>query len=1447
MLGDNNSENIEDSIGQDENGIYPLVNLNISLNNGQKKSLEIYENDNAKRKVKEFCFTNRISPSDEEVLLQRVKEELGTKSTNSKNRTRNDNLSSDRNIEQPKKTKQINNNFLDYIPKEQKRLDQILNESDSISVSQSLKQSTNNLDDLIKDFKSDDDAEMENTYEQKNIIGKKIKTKTIKNNFKESVNPNINSNIQPTLLSNDNLMNSINTHNNLKNITKPTIIKSDYNNLNNNIEMKVIPNKEINRNNSSDKNNNQILFNNSRLNKPQVSNTYQNGNNIPLNNSNYSQENINPYTSLINQKVEFIDTFNNNINNNKPKAIIYNTIQNGNYVNYNQIENPNINNSNKVIFQNNKEPYNYNYSAKTFSSNKSNPNIYNQRNIMNKNESIVYNNNQGQYTNLNNINSNYIITDINNPQNISINYNNLINKKDINYNFAKKQNTQSDRYDIVNQTEYSTIENRNLRAYNGNFDRANSQKLKYNNNAILKSPILDNNLNLQKANHEIGPNIFSNQNSQYHIYENIQSPKSLKSYNYINDLNNQKEEKQHYKAQKVKVLKLENFDYNLTQNKSNKLTDIGHINNNKVQNMNYSNKNLNMNENPNLNKNTNMNTNLINNSQFTTLNDNLNKNSNLNNNLTKDIKHLNDIKRNAIINHKNNNNLKSIEIPMNKNNNNGMIESNKKKLILSNKEEERKINNKGINTTIKIESNYNKENNIYDRNMIKKDINNEMRERNIEIINNISNKDNSIKSDEKGEGNIEEKEPQDNYKKKKRSDLPRDADENQTLSQCDNISVISKHNITNLTNHEINISKINISEINNSKNSISNNNINESKINNSINNNKSKPKIIEKGNNFDNLNEINRKEMESNKKVKNFININEGNSSYNHSESKNEDSIGNINFENYLDKELNNKKPKYIKIINLENSDYSSQSQLFQNSQIKKYTKNTNQQKNINNKNKPMKILTFKKNEFNSNNINKRSNSSGANKNRSNFSRNNFSGERLYQQYKIQLQRKEELKKRILKERSYEGNRKISPSPRIDPNSRRIVEKMRNNKYGYYYRQKPLIEKENNDIKNKIKRPSKYKIDKKSSSIDSKNKKDRVCKSIDIIEEKKRRIKYKKIDLNKEFGKRNRSIGNEHSKRDDFINFEIQKNNNNSYLSRNNKNIFKKNSNATNENNYNLNSYRNSKYEDNILIEENKPTLSQLDKTLELNEAYKELYNSIDEKNDSDITKYFGNYGADLNSNLTENNIYSHNKINSRGNKHSSDKRPLTPPVYNNFDYLYYESEKQDEEKRKKQENQTNKNYPLDPRISPKSKINRSNRSNFQPKIYRGPKNQIKREKTYNLDRLYDERITKDRNELQKIKNEENKENNNLYGKKNKDNIMKIKTQKYKELFNLMDSNKDGFISSSEIKLTKIDKGLLKNISPLLEELNQTKKRMNFKEFCIKIDKLMIDDKLQKK
>ena len=1616
QIEDNNSENVEESISEEENedGVYPLINLNISLNNGQRKSLIIYEKDNIEQKVKDFCLTNRISPDDEEALLQRVKEELDTKSSKSKTGSfKHDSLSSKKIINEPKDIQIMNNKFLDYLPEEKTRLDHILNESDSVSVSESLKQ-TNNLDNLIKEYKSDkvDEAVKDNNMMLNNIIDQARKQNTIKKDLNKNVNPylhnNLNNNKQPILFSNVNLINSAKPNNNLNNISKPAIIKPVYTNINNNINQIAIPKKEANKYNSfyiNNNNNNKILFNKSGLNITQLNNTYQNINNtnsniLPLNKSNYTKGNINSFTGLVNPKVEFLDTYNsNNYTNNiilspqpQTKTVIYNAAPCENYVNYNQVESPKIETittyNETLTLPNNIEPYKYTYETNEISSLQSNPNIYNfntnttevynQNNKLNKNESIVYDYSQTQYTDINNINSTNIITDINNPQNVNINYDNLNSQKNINYDLLSNQNTQTDKYDTVNQTDFTTYENFNFQTFSSNYDTTNNQVQEYSNEEIVNSPNLDTEykiydaLNKQIVEYEDSPKIFTNENSQYQIYENVQSQKSLMNNNNINDLNIQNDGKSK-KNKNVKVLKVENYNYDLIQNNNNlpnQLADINNINDNIIHNSNYSNKNFDKKENPFLNQNIIMNENIINNNNLNALNNNLNKIPTLNNSQTNNKNYLNNNIKNVAYNHKNNN-LKNIELLQNKVFTNDTKEISQLRSILDSEmqDSERKENNKEINTTIEIESENNKNlhvssknnslnnkiqivemnsvsyedeinesvhpldsptrkkeqkkyNNLYDSNMIEEDISNENKKSNKESIYNSKKNENNIKNNEENEDSVEEKGPQDNCQKKKKVDLPRDTDENQTQTQYDNISDNSKHNRSNISNLESNISKINISEINinksknsNIKNSskISDNNkinsyntyynkiINDEDINNSINNkNKNEQKNNAIKDLFDNLSQNDKKEEENNKSNKklynNIINIKKDNGS----ENINESSIGNENFENYLDKELGNKKPKYKKIINLENSLTSSQSQSLQNSQINdNYSKYTYQQKN-NNRKKPMKVLTFKNNEFNPNNINKRSNSSGVNRNKCNMSKINLSSERLYEDYKNQLQRKEMLKKRILEERELDENRNISPTPRIDPNSRRIVEKMRNNKrenkieerlinYGYNKKQKHLIEKANNDIKNKIKNPFKPKIDKKSRAIANRNKQNRISKSIDIIEEKKKRINYKKIDLNKEFGKRNRSIGNEYSKKNGLINFENSKNNNNSYLSRNNKNPFKRNSNATNENNYNLNSYRNSKNENNTSTDENKATtLSQLNKTLELNTAYKELYNSIDEKMDSDITKYFGNYGTDLNSNLTENNIYSHHKLNSKENNHSADtknkniqkeKRSLTPPVYNTFDYLYYESEQQDEKIRKKQELHFKRYYPFKPRISPyakqlknkkkestsqfinrisknleeikavnksKTKTDMNNKNTFRPKVSRGPKNPNQRNVTVNLDGFYDKRLTEEKNNLQKIKKEEDKEKKILYNQKSKDIIMKMKIQKYKEIFNLLDSNKDGFISSDEIQLTKIDERFLKNISPLLEDLNKTKKRMNFKEFCIKIDKLMIEKKLEK-
>ena len=85
-----------------------------------------------------------------------------------------------------------------------------------------------------------------------------------------------------------------------------------------------------------------------------------------------------------------------------------------------------------------------------------------------------------------------------------------------------------------------------------------------------------------------------------------------------------------------------------------------------------------------------------------------------------------------------------------------------------------------------------------------------------------------------------------------------------------------------------------------------------------------------------------------------------------------------------------------------------------------------------------------------------------------------------------------------------------------------------------------------------------------------------------------------------------------------------------------------------------------------------------------------------------------------------------------------------------------------------------------------------------------------------------------------------------LRNQKTKDAI-KAKIEKYKKIFNLIDRNHTGIISIKNLNLSVIDNDELIFLTPVLIELQKNRKNMDFKEFCIKIDrcltsKVFIDD-----
>ena len=85
-----------------------------------------------------------------------------------------------------------------------------------------------------------------------------------------------------------------------------------------------------------------------------------------------------------------------------------------------------------------------------------------------------------------------------------------------------------------------------------------------------------------------------------------------------------------------------------------------------------------------------------------------------------------------------------------------------------------------------------------------------------------------------------------------------------------------------------------------------------------------------------------------------------------------------------------------------------------------------------------------------------------------------------------------------------------------------------------------------------------------------------------------------------------------------------------------------------------------------------------------------------------------------------------------------------------------------------------------------------------------------------------------------------------LKNQKTKD-AMKIKIEKYRKIFNMIDRNHTGIISIKNLNLSVIDNDELIFLTPVLIELQKNRKSMDFKEFCIKIDrcltsKVLIDD-----
>ena len=215
---------------------------------------------------------------------------------------------------------------------------------------------------------------------------------------------------------------------------------------------------------------------------------------------------------------------------------------------------------------------------------------------------------------------------------------------------------------------------------------------------------------------------------------------------------------------------------------------------------------------------------------------------------------------------------------------------------------------------------------------------------------------------------------------------------------------------------------------------------------------------------------------------------------------------------------------------------------------------------------------------------------------------------------------------------------------------------------------------------------------------------------------------------------------------------------------------------------------------------------------------------------------------------------------------------PKICPRENLHDYLYLESKIIEERKERERRAAESKIYPFKPIIKNKSKNNsfrkketenqfftrlakskskstyknkeeeedsinesfESNKKVFRSQVMREGKSSSRRREDF-----FDKKISEGERKMKKTEEEEKLKKSKLFQGRSKEIIIRMKFEKYKEIFNALDSDGDGLISVKKIRLSAIDQDLLEDLTPILEELQQKETEMNFKEFCLKVDKFL--------
>jgi hypothetical protein len=247
-----------------------------------------------------------------------------------------------------------------------------------------------------------------------------------------------------------------------------------------------------------------------------------------------------------------------------------------------------------------------------------------------------------------------------------------------------------------------------------------------------------------------------------------------------------------------------------------------------------------------------------------------------------------------------------------------------------------------------------------------------------------------------------------------------------------------------------------------------------------------------------------------------------------------------------------------------------------------------------------------------------------------------------------------------------------------------------------------------------------------------------------------------------------------------------------------------------------------------------------------------------------------------LDLNKTEENSRDNNKIKTKENK---SKRNLTPDN-NLYEYLYLESKLLKQKRDAAIQKNLDLTCPFKPKLNDSFNKNiKNNEGDVFQRLYnikyenRKLATEMKLKKKFNFysddntpDFLYKKNIKKYNNiktennnsnrdsskndnsyinSINRIINEDNidkddfnKENKKNYIKKSYITILKAKYIKYFELFNSLDSDKDGIISYKKIKLSNVDTEKLISLAPILYEIQYKGLELDFQAFYEKIKNL---------